>query len=177
MEGHLKCPYCLYKLKKKSICCLIAAGFIPREYFVRYLWEPVVFRSLYYIPSSLQVQFLFLCLCFLHFFFFFVIIWLHRAASCHALHASSLFFLSSCIMPSVSGSSCRPQCTALLKWGLNEGGAQIIWKQRKTRHLKGPRKERVMNQSGLSELLKREFSVLKQKEHMDTKENLRRDSQ
>lgn len=111
------------------------------------------------------------------FFFFFVIIWLHRAASCHSLHASSLFFLSSCIMPSVSGSSCRPQCTALLKWGLNEGGAQIIWKQRKTRHLKGPRKERVMNQSGLSELLKREFSVLKQKEHMDTKENLRRDSQ
>lgn len=32
------------------------------------------------------------------FFFFFFIIWLHRAASCHSLHTSSLFFLFSCIM-------------------------------------------------------------------------------
>lgn len=39
---------------------------------------------------------------------------------------------------------------------------------------KDPRKARVMNQSGLDELLEREFSVLTQKEHtyMDTEENI-----
>lgn len=56
-------------------------------------------------------------------------------------------------MPSFSESSCCPECDPLVKWGLNEGGAQIIWKQRKTSHLKGPRKEQVMNQSGFDELL------------------------
>lgn len=119
------------------MCCLIAAGFPPRTYLIRNPRDPIVFRPLYYSPLPLQLQFLPLCLCFLH---LFLIIWLHRAASCHSLHTSSLFFLFSCIMPSFSESSCCPECDPLPKQGLNEGGAQIIRKQRKTSHLKRAQK-------------------------------------
>lgn len=110
------------KLLEKPICCFVAAGFLPRKYLIRYPPEPIVFRSLS-TPSPLQVQFRLSCLCFLHF------LKNHLATqSCLMSFFAYIIsvFLFSCIMPSFSESSCCPECDPLLKWGLNEGGAQII---------------------------------------------------